>query len=113
MKNLLFILATILSFHSLAVMQTKIPQKISYLMTWSDYTGGVFKFSLENQDEEARALCPSGYWLDGASDKNAAMYDFIKEAYQLKTPIIVHANETQDWDGMITKECKLMLAIGF
>ncbi|KZN31649.1 hypothetical protein [Pseudoalteromonas luteoviolacea] len=112
MKVLFAIFITFLSVNSYA-MQTKAPQKIAYLMTWADYTGGVFKFVLENQDEEAQALCPSGYWLDGSSDKNAALYGFIKDAYQSKTPIIVYANEALDWDGMITKECKLQLAVGF
>ena len=98
------------AFHSKA-MNTGGYYQISQIYTWGDYTQGVFKVTLKNQSESTQSVCPAGFWLDGANDKNSAVYSTALAAYHSNTKVRIYADENQDWSGLSSKECKLKLIV--
>lgn len=92
---------------SVAGMSTNGFFPVEDVLVWADYSNGAFRVSLEAQDENANALCPAGYWLDGSNDKNSSVLSVVLSAYHAQSKIRVYADENDDFPGMASKECKI------
>ncbi len=101
----------LLAAFQLKAMNTGRYYQISQIYSWGDYTQGTFKIILKNQSESTQSMCPSGFWLDGANDKNSAMYSTALAAYHSNTKVRIYADENNDWSGLSSKECKLKLIV--
>ncbi|GAA78330.1 MULTISPECIES: hypothetical protein [Pseudoalteromonas] len=107
------IILTLLLFitFSSKAMDTRGYYQISQIYSWGDYVQGTFKIILKSQNESTQSVCPAGFWLDGANDKNSAMYSTALAAYHSNTKVKIYADESQDWSGLSSKECKLKLIV--
>ncbi|MDC5857419.1 hypothetical protein [Vibrio europaeus] len=108
MKQLLMLSLSLLTFSSHG-MATGDYYEIEKIQIWSDYTNGTFKVLLRDQDAASNDLCPSGYWLDGGDSKNSNVLSVALSAYHAKAKVRIHADQSQDWHGLNTKECKILL----
>ncbi|CAM4145490.1 hypothetical protein [Pseudoalteromonas ostreae] len=111
MKTKVILCLFLFAVFSSKAMNTRGYHQISQIYTWGDYTQGVFKVTLKNQSESIQSNCPAGFWLDGANDKNSAIYSTALAAYHSNTKVMLHADENQDWSGLSSKECKLKLIV--
>lgn len=108
--EIIYSLLFALSF-SVNAMNTGGYYQISQIYIWEEYTQGTFKIILKGQNESSQSVCPGGFWLDGASDKNSALYSTALAAYHSNVKVRIYADENQDWSGLSSKECKLKLIV--
>lgn len=85
--------------------------EIKNVFVWADYSGGAFRVLLKNQDATSETLCPGGYWLDGSNDKNASVLSTALSAYYAHAKVRVYADESDDFSGLTSKECKIKLIV--
>jgi len=108
MRNFLFALS-LLPFFSYGTIATNSHYTIKNFRVWNDTGSNVMIFQLMNQDENANAHCPSGYWVSKSSTTGANLLHVALSAYNNQTPIRVWAYEDQDWPGLSSKECKVAM----
>ncbi|KAF7781658.1 hypothetical protein PRUB_b0957 [Pseudoalteromonas rubra] len=108
--NISAVVAGMLAFLSLGAQATVTSggyYKIDKLYTWADYTDNVFLITLESQSASAQENCPFGYWLDKSSTTNGNVFSAALAAYHANTKVLIYADETADWSGLRSKECKI------
>jgi len=82
--------------------------KITKIYSWNSYTNGSVLIQLENTN----ATCPGGYWFqDSANSGPKNIMATALSAYHAKTPVMIYADETSNFNGLGIKTCEVKLIV--
>jgi len=105
MKVVIVGLAVLFSSSALAMNSSGVIAKI---LTWADYTGGVYLIQLDTVNSQ----CSDGYWLDDSQSRASAnILASALSAYHSKSAVKIYADENNDWPTRGGQQCKIQLLV--